>query len=161
MKKAFLGLLAAGMILVACNQTKTGGNTTADSVDTFTPPADSLAAAQASTTPVDTANAPVLKFEVESYDFGKIIQGEIVNYEFKFANTGKSPLVISNATASCGCTVPEWPKKPVLPGESGVIKVTFNSEAKSGLQDKLITITGNTVPAQTLVHLVGEVIVKK
>ena len=98
-----------------------------------------------------------MKFEKETHDFGKIKTGEKVTYEFKFTNTGKSPLIIKDAVASCGCTKPEWPKTPIKPGESAAIKVTFNSLGKMGLQDKQITITANTNPAQSLVHLIGEV----
>jgi uncharacterized cupredoxin-like copper-binding protein len=146
MKKLFLSLVAAGLLLSACNQSKTGS--TAATTDS------------AATTTADVANAPVMKFEKESHDFGKIKTGDKVNYDFKFTNTGKSPLIISEAHATCGCTIPEWPKAPVKPGESGVIKVTFNSAGKNGLQDKQITVTANTVPAQTMVHLIGEVLAK-
>jgi hypothetical protein len=146
MKKLFLSLVAAGLLLSACNQSKTGDTAaTADS---------------AATTTANAANAPVMKFEKESHDFGKIKTGDKVNYDFKFTNTGKSPLIISEAHATCGCTIPEWPKAPVKPGESGIIKVTFNSAGKTGLQDKQITVTANTVPAQTMVHLIGEVLAK-
>jgi len=102
----------------------------------------------------------VIKFKELTYDFGKIKQGDKVTYDFKFTNTGKSPLIIKDAIASCGCTKPEWPTTPIKPGESGAIKVTFNSASKMGLQDKQITITANTNPAQNLVHLIGEVTIK-
>ena len=131
-------MIAAGMLLSACNQTS--GNT--------------------ATTTGSAADAPIMKFEKETHDFGKIKQGEKVTYDYKFVNTGKSPLIITDAVATCGCTKPEWPKTPVKPGESGDIKVTFNSAAKMGLQDKQITITANTKPAQSYVHLIGEVLVK-
>lgn len=140
MKKVILSMLIAS-VLMACNQP--GKTTTA-----------------ATTTTANAANAPVMKFEFESHDFGKLKQGDKVTYEFKFTNTGKSPLIITNATATCGCTTPEWPKAPLQPGEGGKIRVTFNSAAKSGLQDKLITITANTNPAQNQVHLIGEVTTK-
>ncbi|MFD2288404.1 DUF1573 domain-containing protein [Pedobacter petrophilus] len=106
---------------------------------------------------VVSADAPVVVFEREIFDFGKIKQGEKVNHEFKFKNTGKSPLIISNATATCGCTVPEFPKEPILPGKEGVIKVTFNSQGKEGMQDKVITVNSNANPATSSVHLVGDV----
>ncbi|OOQ61041.1 DUF1573 domain-containing protein [Mucilaginibacter pedocola] len=105
-------------------------------------------------------NAPVMKFEKDTHDFGKIKTGDKVTYEFKFTNTGKSPLIIQDAIATCGCTKPEWPKTPVQPGADGVVKVTFDSTGKSGLQDKQITVTANTNPAQTMVHLIGEVATK-
>ena len=101
-----------------------------------------------------------MKFDKETHDFGKIKTGDKVTYDFKFTNNGKSPLIIKDAIASCGCTKPEWPTTPIKPGESGAIKVTFNSVGKMGLQDKQITITANTNPAQNLVHLIGEVTTK-
>ncbi|MDB5011182.1 MAG: hypothetical protein JWQ06_1971 [Mucilaginibacter sp.] len=143
MKKLILSLLAASL-LMACHQS----GKTAQQPDST------------KTTTANAANAPVMKFEFESHDFGKIKEGDKVNYEFKFTNTGKSPLIVSNAVASCGCTTPEWPKTPLQPGQEGKIKVTFNSANKTGLQDKLITITANTNPAQNMVHLVGEVLTK-
>ena len=105
----------------------------------------------------NASDAPVMKFEKESHDFGKIKPGDLVTYDFKFTNQGKSPLIITDGYASCGCTKPTWPKIPIQPGQSGVIHVTFDSKGKMGLQDKLITITANTNPAQNMVHLVGEV----
>ncbi|GAB3934096.1 DUF1573 domain-containing protein [Mucilaginibacter myungsuensis] len=140
MKRVFVGLLAISLLATACNN---------DSKQTT------------AATTVNAAEAPKFKFDNEAYDFGKIISGAKVTHEFKFTNEGKTPLVITNAIATCGCTVPEWPKAPVKPGESGVIKLTFDSAAKVGLQDKQVTITANTVPATTVVHLIGEVLEKK
>ncbi|GGI24851.1 DUF1573 domain-containing protein [Pedobacter mendelii] len=107
------------------------------------------------------ADAAVISFERDIYDFEKIEQGEKVQHEFKFKNSGKSPLIISNATATCGCTIPETPKEPILPGKEGVIKVVFNSEGKMGMQDKVVTVTSNANPNVSTVHLVGEVLAKK
>ncbi|MGF7039585.1 DUF1573 domain-containing protein [Mucilaginibacter lappiensis] len=152
MKKLFLSLVTAGVLLSACNQTPGNASTAATT-------GDSTANKTAATT-ANAAIAPVMKFEKESHDFGKIKQGDKVSYDFKFINNGKSPLIITDAVASCGCTTPEWPKTPVKPGESGLIKVVFNSAGKTGLQDKQITITANTVPAQNMVHLIGEVLTK-
>jgi hypothetical protein len=151
MKKLFLSLVTAGMLLSACNQT-TGNTSTAANTSDST--------ANKTATTANAANAPLMKFEKESHDFGKIKQGDKVSYDFKFTNNGKSPLIITDAVASCGCTTPDWPKTPVKPGESGLIKVVFNSAGKTGLQDKQITITANTVPAQNMVHLIGEVLTK-
>ena len=110
---------------------------------------------------VAPADAAVITFERDIYDFEKIEQGEKVQHEFKFKNTGKSPLIISNATATCGCTIPETPKEPILPGKEGFIKVVFNSEGKMGMQDKVVTVTSNANPNVSTVHLVGEVLEKK
>ncbi|RZK56487.1 MAG: DUF1573 domain-containing protein [Pedobacter sp.] len=110
---------------------------------------------------VAEADAPKVKFEKEIYDFGVITQGEKVEFSFKFKNEGKTPLIITDATATCGCTVPEYPKTPVKPGEDGVIKVVFNSAGKIGMQDKQVTIFSNANPEADKLHLVGEVKEKK
>ncbi len=144
-KKLFLGIMAVSVLLVACNSNQAGGDLSANNGSTTAAPAD----------------APIMKFEKETHDFGKIKSGDKVGYEFKFTNTGKSPLIVKDAIASCGCTKPEWPASPIKPGESGIIKVTFDSRGKMGLQDKQITITANTNPAQNLVHLIGEVTATK
>ena len=113
------------------------------------------------TTPtVDPKTLTSIKFDKDIYDFGKIMQGDKVSYAFIFKNTGKVPLIISNATATCGCTVPNWPKEPIKPGANGKIDVVFNSTGKKGLQDKVITVIANTDPAENKVHLIGEVIKK-
>ncbi|HXI00002.1 MAG TPA: DUF1573 domain-containing protein [Sphingobacteriaceae bacterium] len=106
---------------------------------------------------VNAAEAPQIKFEKATYDFGVINSGEKVTHEFKFTNTGKSPLIISNAQASCGCTVPEKPEKPINPGEEGIIKVVFDSTGKTGMQNKMITITSNAIPATSELHLIGNI----
>jgi archaellum component FlaG (FlaF/FlaG flagellin family) len=91
------------------------------------------------------------------YNFGKIAEGEKVEYSFRFKNTGKKPLVVTNASASCGCTVPEKPEKPILPGETGFIKVIFNSKGKSNHQEKAITVSSNVKPFFPELKLVGDV----
>lgn len=101
---------------------------------------------------------PKILFSKDLYDFGKIMEGEKISYAFKFRNTGKSDLVISSASASCGCTVPEWPKDPIAPGKEGFIKVVFNSEGRAGSQRKTITIISNTIPNSKVLTIKGEVI---
>jgi len=115
----------------------------------------------AADTATATADPAIIKFNEESHNFGKITEGEKVTYSFKFYNGSMQPLIITNAVASCGCTTPTWPKTPVMPGKEGEISVTFDSAGKQGLQDKQITVTANTDPAQTVVHLIGEVLAKK
>lgn len=97
-------------------------------------------------------------FETLEYDFGTIASGEKVTHIFTFTNTGEAPLILSNAKGSCGCTVPSWPKEPVLPGEQGTIEVTFDSKNKSGHQSKRVTLTANTDPAQTFLTIRGKLI---
>lgn len=89
---------------------------------------------------------PSFEFAKESHDFGAIKEGEVVEHLFKFTNTGDAPLIISSATASCGCTVPVWPKDPIPVGGEGEIQVRFNSAKKPGIQNKTVTITANTYP---------------
>ncbi|WP_461453027.1 DUF1573 domain-containing protein [Mucilaginibacter sp.] len=160
MKKLVLSILATGILLSACNQAaKTA--TTADSSAAQPAAAGASATPAGSTVSATTSKGPVMNFDKDSFDFGKIKTGDKVSYSFKFTNTGKLPLIITNAVASCGCTTPNWPKTPINPGQSDSIKVVFNSLGKHGLQDKMVTITANTNPAQNVVHLVGEVLQKQ
>ena len=78
-----------------------------------------------------------------------------------FENTGKTDLIITSATATCGCTVPKWPKKPIKPGEKASIEVIFDSEHKNGQQNKQVTIIANTYPSTNMVALQGKVIAPK
>ena len=78
-------------------------------------------------------------------------------YVFKFVNTGKEPLMISDAKGSCGCTVPEYPKEPIAPGATGEIKVVYKPGAQQGSQTKTVTVTANTDPPQTLLNISADV----
>ncbi|MEN8125001.1 MAG: DUF1573 domain-containing protein [Bacteroidota bacterium] len=89
-------------------------------------------------------DSPIMKFENVEHDFGTINEGDIVETIFKFTNEGKKELIITGARSSCGCTVPEWPRKPILKGETAEIKVKFNSRGKPNKQQKQITLTTNT-----------------
>ncbi|MFT5901590.1 MAG: hypothetical protein ACI9LA_000791 [Bacteroidia bacterium] len=100
---------------------------------------------------------PAFTFEKEAHDFGAIIQGEKVSYSFKFKNTGEGDLIITSAKGSCGCTIPEYPTDPLAPGQEGVIDVVFNSDGKSGQQNKKVTIVANTVPNTTVLAINGMV----
>lgn len=91
------------------------------------------------------------------YDFGKVAEGEKVTFNFRFRNSGSKPLVITHASASCGCTIPEKPEKPILPGQTGFIKVVFNSQGKAGHNEKNITVVANTNPTFPLLLLKGDV----
>lgn len=104
-------------------------------------------------------NLPEITFEEDEYDFGKITQGEKVSHAFKFKNTGKKALIIASANGSCGCTVPEFPKEPIQPGEEGKISVLFNSEGKKGYQEKTVTIVTNCEPATRVIRIKTEIIV--
>jgi len=97
--------------------------------------------------------------EENTFEFGKINQDEVIQNVFELTNVGEEPLVISDAKGSCGCTVPNWPKDPILPGETAQILVKFNSKGKRGKQSKRVTITANTEPAQTFLTIKGEILV--
>jgi hypothetical protein len=94
---------------------------------------------------------PVMEFVDDNHDFGTIKEGDVVEYTFKFKNTGDAPLIIQNASASCGCTVPDWTKNPIEAGSTGFVKAKFDSKGKSGIQNKTITVTANTWPKQSVV----------
>lgn len=91
------------------------------------------------------------------FNFGTISEGEKVEYSYRFKNTGSNPLVIFNASASCGCTVPEKPEKPILPGETGFIKVVFNSNGRKGHNEKDVNVASNANPSFSVLKLKGEV----
>lgn len=96
---------------------------------------------------------PAISFNNKIWDFGTITDGEVVEHTFRFTNTGTKDLVISSASASCGCTIPEWPKEPIAPGEKGEIKVEFNSNGKKDMVTKDITILANTNPVKTILQI--------
>jgi hypothetical protein len=107
--------------------------------------------------PADNKNAAEMTFGVEEFNFGTIKQGDAVTHEFEFTNTGKEDLIITNCQGSCGCTVPTWPKEPIKKGAKAIIKVTFNSAGKMGMQDKTVTITSNAKNSPKVLHLKGTV----
>lgn len=102
---------------------------------------------------------PEVEFEEETHDFGRITQGEKVTYPFKFKNTGGANLIISSANGSCGCTIPDYPKKPILPGEEGVVNVVFASEGKSGMVEKSVTLVTNCEPSTKIIYIKANIIV--
>ncbi len=91
------------------------------------------------------------------YNFGTVTDGEKVSYNYRFRNTGNKPLIIASAVASCGCTVPEKPEEPIKPGETGFLKVVFNSEGRGGSVHKEITVTSNAYPKFPQLQLIGQV----
>jgi hypothetical protein len=98
-----------------------------------------------------------IAFAATTYDFGNITEGEIATHVFTFTNTGDEPLILTNARGSCGCTVPNWPKDPILPGETASITVSFNSKMKRGKRNQKVTLTANTNPPQTFIYMTGQV----
>jgi Protein of unknown function (DUF1573) len=93
-----------------------------------------------------------------AYNFGKVTEGEKVEYSYRFRNTGTKPLVVVQATASCGCTVPQKPEKPIMPGEIGFIKIVFDSKNRVGNAHKTITVVSNANPEFPPLILTGDVV---
>ncbi|MCB9360100.1 MAG: DUF1573 domain-containing protein [Flavobacteriales bacterium] len=114
----------------------------------------------AAATTIDNPNAPVMTFETEVVDYGTIEQGADGVREFVFTNTGKEPLIISNSRGSCGCTVPTWPKEPILPGEKSVIKVKYDTK-RLGAINKSVTITSNASEPTKVIRIKGNIIAPK
>jgi hypothetical protein len=147
MKKVML--LAAGiLVFTACNS----------------------AADRIESTPENTTNEasegmmealPSIVFEADFHNFGEITEGAVAEHVFTFTNEGDGPLIISNAQGSCGCTVPIWPRNPIAPGETGEIKVSFNSKGRAGKQDKRVTLTTNAVPQTKVLNITSTVIAGK
>lgn len=100
---------------------------------------------------------PAFDFPEEVFDFGTIKEGEVVEHTFKFKNVGDAPLIIADAQASCGCTVPVYTKDPIAIGKEGEIKVRFDSKGKPGIQNKTVTITANTYPKTSRLRIKANV----
>lgn len=97
-----------------------------------------------------------MTFESKEFDFGTIDEGDVIDAVFVFENTGESDLIITKAKASCGCTVPEWPKdKAIKPGEKGEIKAQFKSKGKRNKQNKSVTLTVNTLSGKEVIYVKG------
>ncbi len=100
---------------------------------------------------------PRLSFDKTEHDFGILNEGDIVETVFTFTNSGKSELIITSAKSSCGCTVPEWPKEPILAGETGKIKVKFNTRGKPNKQRKQVTLRTNTDSGKEILTILAQV----
>ncbi len=100
---------------------------------------------------------PILEFEHKDFDFGLIYQGEKVVHKYKFKNTGNANLIISDVSASCGCTVPTYSKKPIKPGEEGYVEVEFDSSGRQGQQHKSVTVLANTQPNRVELSFIAEI----
>ena len=104
------------------------------------------------------ASGAAITFKEKSIDFGDITQGDKVSHTFELTNSGKAPLIISNVAATCGCTVPSWPKEPIAPGASAEIKVSFNSAGKMGKQNSVVRIYSNASEPIEKISLISNVL---
>ena len=103
-------------------------------------------------------NGPVITFKTTVHEYGEIYKGSDGSYNFVFTNTGKEPLILSKPRSSCGCTIPSWPKEPILPGEENKIRVTYNT-SKLGAFNKSVTIYSNSKTKKTIVlRIKGKVV---
>lgn len=101
----------------------------------------------------------VIKFDKIVHDYGTVYQNGDGQSEFLFSNTGDEPLVLSSVRSSCGCTIPKWPKEPILPGQTGVIVVTYDTK-RLGTINKQITVISNATENQVILSIKGNVIQK-
>jgi hypothetical protein len=105
------------------------------------------------------ASRPVLQFKDTLLDFGSVSEGHVVRHTFEFVNDGPGQALLADVSTTCGCTVAQtWPRDPLAPGTRGQIDVTFDTHDKSGPQDKVVSVVGNTDPGVVRLHLVGEVV---
>lgn len=109
---------------------------------------------------VSYAQKGVAKFATETHDFGKIEQGKPATFTFEFKNTGTDPIIINDATASCGCTKPTFSREPIMPGKTGSVSATYNAAAM-GPFNKSVTVTSNGESPSVVLYLKGEVIAKE
>ena len=114
-------------------------------------------AQNASVQPAANPNAPDISFNKTTYDYGTVVKGGDGTCEFVFKNTGVEPLILSNVQSSCGCTVPEWPREPILKGKSATIKVRYDT-SRSGPINKTITVMSNAKVAAVQLRIIGNVV---
>jgi len=145
MKKIIIIALSIGIFTACENKQRTDNQTLADSLKALQPTEDKF---------------PVMQIDTPSVDLGTIYQGDTIMHTYRFKNTGNMPLVLSTVNASCGCTTPSYSSDPVQPGESGFIKVKFNSKGKEGKLNKTVKAYANTKPAENIFAFKIEVLVK-
>lgn len=104
-----------------------------------------------------SSKIPVMTFDQEMHDFGRLSAGENISYSFHFRNTGDADLIISSCSASCGCTVANYPKERIAPGGEGYVTVTFNSSGKSGQQYQEVTVVSNAQPSRVRLKIAAQV----
>jgi len=112
----------------------------------------------ASSTSTDNTNKSEITFETPVHDYGSVYQGANGNCEFQFTNTGKEPLILSDVKTSCGCTVPSWPKEPILPGKTGIIKVNYTKMNTPGIISKQIAVYSNAKNGTIALSIKGTVL---
>ncbi len=151
MKRIFLAFICAVIVAVTTLSCNSKTNSTDIPAEVVTNPNSANGIS-------DKDALPVISFEKDFHNFERLVSGEQVTYAFKFKNTGKSLLIISNVSSSCGCTVSSFPKQPIKPGEGASIDVSFDSSGRHGLQTKTVTVFGNTQPPTTTLRIQAQVV---
>lgn len=157
--KKYLFLLSIPALLISCDPKRQDKIADDSKLDAIRAKEDSLKQAQKMQEQNDAMQKPTTVQIIDSlFDFGTKTEGEKVEFNYRFKNTGTNPLLLFSASSTCGCTVPEVPKEPIMPGETGYIKVVFNTEHKEGHQEKPINVNSNASPAFPVLHLQGNVV---
>lgn len=144
-KTLLLWVLAAALLPVACHQKEREAG-----VDLIHNP-------NSASGYDESAKIPVLTFDSDLHDFGRLSAGENISYSFHFRNTGTGDLIIQSCSATCGCTVADYPKERIAPGADGYVTVTFKSAGKSGQQFQEVTVVSNAQPARTKLKITAQV----
>ena len=152
-KYLFVSAVALAAFMFSCNSET--ANTEASTETTVVAPETTTETTLPTSVATELTSLSIDRME---HDFGKIPDTAPVETSFTITNTGDKPLLITNAQGSCGCTVPEYPKEPLAPGESRDMKVSFNPNGKEGVNNKTVTITANTDPATTIINIKSDVI---
>lgn len=146
LKQSIILIAASMLMLVGCK-----GKTTQDAdVDLIRNPRSAQGYDE-------SEKMPVLTFDSDLHDFGRLSAGENISYSFHFRNTGNADLIISNTSATCGCTVADYPKGRIAPGGEGYVTVTFKSAGKAGQQYQEVTIVSNAQPATCRLKILAQV----
>lgn len=152
MKKLLLVFTATTLAFTACNEETKQHGSGKLSADLVNNPASAEGVNQEV-----LKDLPTMDFTDTTHNFGKMQEGEVVTYDFEFKNNGKSPLIISSANGSCGCTAPDFPHDPVKPGETSKITVKFNSAGKPNHQEKSVTIVTNSARGTHMLYIKADV----
>ncbi|MDX9751063.1 MAG: DUF1573 domain-containing protein [Flavobacteriales bacterium] len=163
---AQLSLFAAAIVALAACQSggNEAGNAQSQNVVAANPSVERSAATSASskgsfdpmasrTEAVQSRPKTAISFANYEHDFGTIQQDSHNHYQFSFTNTGTEPLILENATGSCGCTVPNYPKQPIPPGGTGTIEIEYKPGKQQNAQTKTVTVVANTEPKETTLRI--------
>lgn len=147
MQKILFVAIVSGLMLCGCNQSKDGGAQEAKNAPMAPDVIENF----------DSASSAQITFYEDLHDFGHLSAGEQVSYSFRFKNTGKKDLVITGCSASCGCTVPSYPKGRIAPGKEDYLTVSFNSSGKAGETYEEVTVVSNAQPGRHTLRIRAQV----